>query len=101
MLAAFALAEQSLAHQADVQAVLEAAERAEDQRAATALRNLGQRLDGTRAGGRPTSAFTCNSARQLQRKRLERFYRDAHQVARRSVDLWTRQLRRPQVKRGR
>jgi hypothetical protein len=44
-LAAFALAEQSFGFtKADVQTVLEAAERAEDQRAATALRNLGQRL---------------------------------------------------------
>jgi hypothetical protein len=44
-LAAFALAEQPFGFtNADVQAVLEAAERAEDQGAATALHDLGQRI---------------------------------------------------------
>jgi hypothetical protein len=44
-LAAFALAEQSFGFtKADVQAVLEAAERAGNEGAATALRNLGQRI---------------------------------------------------------
>lgn len=44
-LAAFALAEQPFGFtQADVQAVLDAAERVEDQAAATALRDLGRRI---------------------------------------------------------
>ena len=44
-LAAFALAEQPFGFtQADIQAVLDAAERVEDQAAATALRDLGRRI---------------------------------------------------------